>query len=456
LPTSATRLKEKIDDLAATLSRLSGRVTLSWPCSDLLDDRETLASGRRDADLESLNLAAGRPVSFAPGDPAQALDETEMWLWRLTGDDVRGTDQTRLVEARYPHLARGRQALRERFGGFGPFSGFVPQAGKDLDPFAAGGPALAASALETAGRCPLAFFFRSALGLYPLEEMADDLDRWLDPAQFGLLLHEVFRSFLAELAAADQRPQFDRDNQRLAAILQKAVTQWRSAAPPPNETAFRTQYWRLVRTAKIFLQAEEEFCKTSRPRFFEVSLGLEHAAEGSPLDDPSAVLTGLPSGAEIRAKGRIDRVDEIGAHQYAVWDYKIGSAYGYDRADPFRQGRRIQNALYVRMIEAALRAKVDPRAVVETFGYFFPGIRAHGLRVAWDAAELAAGGETLERLCALIAEGAFLATNKEEDCAFCDYRSICGDVKIVTSQSQELLEQNGVEALLRFQELRHG
>ena len=101
----------------------------------------------------------------------------------------------------------------------------MPLAGQALNPFAADGPVLSASALETAGRCPLAFFFRNGLGLYPQDELEIDLDRWIDPAQFGLLLHETFRQFMTELVAAGKRPEFERDHKSLASILADRVQQ---------------------------------------------------------------------------------------------------------------------------------------------------------------------------------------------------------------------------------------
>jgi len=467
LSTSAARLRHKIDELTVMLSRLSGSVTLSWPCHDLADDRETfpssvvlsayrLISGSHDADLESLNRAIGPPVSFAPATPDEALDESERWLWRLSDTEIQGTNQIALVEAQFPHLARGSSAQLQQATGFGAFNGYVPQAGKDLDPFAADGPVLSASALETAGRCPLAFFFRNGLKLHPPDELEIDPDRWIDAAQFGSLMHDVFRRFMDELSSAGQRPQFERDHNRLAEILQEAVEQWREDVPPPNENAFRMQYWQLVRTSSIFLQVEEEFCQNSQPRFFEVALGLESVAGGNPLDDKEPSTVSLPNGKSIRARGWIDRVDETDASQYSVWDYKISSGYGYDRADPFRQGRRVQSVLYLRMIETALRKNLDPKAVVERFGYFFPSIRAHGLRVDWDADTLADGMTILERLCASVEDGAFVATNDKDDCRYCDYASICRDVNRVTSQSKGLLGRDDLVPLKHFRELRRG
>lgn len=467
LATSAARLRHRIDEFAITLSRLTGCVTLSWPCQDLSDNRETFPSsavlsvfrlirGRHDADLEALNQATAPPVSFAPTTAEKSLDESERWLWRLSEDKFQGASQISQVEAFFPHLGRGSAALLQQSSGFGSFNGYVPLAGKQLNPFAEGGPVLSASALETAGRCPLAFFFRNGLKLYPPEELEVAPDHWINAAQFGLLLHDVFRRFMDELSSAGQRPVFERDHIRLGKILWEAVEQWRKDVPPPNENAFRMQYWRLVRTSRIFLQAEEEFCRTSQPRFFEVALGLDEVAGGSPLDAKEPTSVTLPKGKTIRTRGQVDRVDETGAGRYAIWDYKIGSGYGYDRVDPFRQGRRVQSVLYLQMIETAVRAKLNPEAIVERFGYFFPSIRAHGLRIDWDAQTLSAGLEMLERICGAVEAGAFLATDDSNDCRYCDYASICRNVDRVTSHSKTLLDRDDLVPLKHFRELRRG
>lgn len=464
LPTSAGRLRKQIEHLALTLSRLPERVTLSWSCHDLADDREAfpssfalttfrLISGQRDADLASLNRSVGPPISFAPTTPIKALDETERWLWRLSEHDVIGSNQTSQVEVRFSHLARGYEASRERARGFGPFNGLVPLAGAELNPFAKDIAVLSASTLETAGRCPRAFFFRKALQLRPPDEVDVDPDCWLDAAQFGQLLHEVFRRFMTELTQAGRRPLFERDHLRLAAILQDCVAHRRSEVPPANENAFRTQYWRLIRSSKLFLQAEEEFCKNSQPRYFEVALGMG-SGDGTGLDCKDSISVSVHNGQSIQVRGQIDRVDQTGDHRFTVWDYKVGSGYGYDQNDPFRQGRRVQSLLYLRMIETALRARHDPKATVEGFGYFFPSVRTFGSRFYWEAATLEAGTSILNSVCSLIREGAFPATNRADDCRFCDFQSICGDGHRVASESQGLLDRNDLISLRHFRELR--
>jgi hypothetical protein len=469
LTTSAQRLEERLQQLEVTLSRLPGRITLSWPCLDVADDRDTFPcslvvriyrslSGNPNADLAALNAAAGLPASFAPSQAEKALDEAELWLWRLSEEDVRGTNQLLAIEGRYEHLARGNIACRERQLGFGPFNGYVPQAGIDRDPLAADALPLSPSALESAGKCPRRYFFGNVLQLKPPEELEFDPNRWLDAAEMGSLLHEVFRQFMAALAAEEKRPEFARDQQQLGAILEECIGRYRREVPPPNENAYRRQYWELIRTAKMFLQDEEQFCRTSQPRFFEVSLGTGRKSTGecSPLDSEVPIKIDLGDGKCLWAKGFIDRVDETGPHRFSVWDYKSGSDYSYSQANPFNEGRRVQGVMYLHMAQAALRQKLDPLATVDGFGYYFPGERTYGLRLHWTAAELDPGIPILKRLCALIGAGAFVATNNANDCNFCDFKSICGDPKQVASESQRLLADFAIDPLQRFKELRGG
>jgi ATP-dependent helicase/nuclease subunit B len=244
----------------------------------------------------------------------------------------------------------------------------------------------------------------------------------------------------------------------LAELLQHAVERYRSDYPPPNENAFRTQSWQLARIARVFLQAEAEFCRTSTPRYFEVALGLPGTEPAGPLDDPKPVPIKLPGGQIIHAAGRIDRIDESTGSPgvYSVWDYKTGSSARYDASQPFQQGRVVQNVLYALLAETALRRKVTRRVHVERCGYFFPGTRDVGLRIAWTWDELSAGQDVLERLCRLIASGAFLATDKADDCEYCEYRSVCGDIPAVTACSRELLNRSDIVVLQPLTELRRG
>ena len=81
-----------------------------------------------------------------------------------------------------------------------------------------------------------------------------------------------------------------------------------------------------------------------------------------------------------------------------------------------------------------------PGARVERFGFFFPSEKAGGERIEFTPEQLEEGGEVLGRLAQIAASGAFLATNQTtNDCGFCDYREICGDVAAVAAASDRKL-----------------
>lgn len=457
LPTAADRLEQKLAGFCRLLARLRGKITFSFSCRDLQDDRELfpspsllaiyrLISGNHDGEPSDFMAWLPPPASFAPPRPEHCLNPAEWWLWRLcAAGSVR--DPEALVARHFPHLERGRNAARTRLEPeFTSFDGNVPEAGGDLDPCSAEGPVMSARRLETLGICPLRYFFRYALEIEPPEELEVDPTRWLDPLAFGGLLHKVFQRFLGELIAKEQLPpEFARHHRRLQEILDGEVAACKSLYPPPNESAFQRHYRQLKLTSHIFLKEEELFCAThnARPVYLEASLGMPSAGLGTDLDTLEPIPLALPDGKNIRVRGRVDRIDQTGGGvmaTYAIWDYKTGSTYGYEKSNPFQEGRVIQPYLYVSIVEHRLCKTLGSRAKVERFGFFFPGPKARGRRIDWDRAELSAGPAVVSRLCEIARSGAFLATtDHQRDCEYCDYRGICGDVESLAAASVEKL-----------------
>ncbi len=468
LPTAAGRLQEKLTRFARLLARLRGKVTLSFSCRSLDDDREMFASpvvlaafrilaGQPEGDHAALDAWLSPPASFAPDAPDGCLDDADWWLWRLCGAETIG-NTVEVLQGNFPRLHRGLgTAVHRGATQLTPYDGLVPQAGRDLDPTAPDGPVVSASRLQNLAACPLRYFFRYVLELEPPEELAIDPTRWLDPLASGSLLHEVFCEFMRELRDAGRLPELERDWPRLSEILGASVERYLAAYPPPSQLVFQHQRRELERTAQTFLREEETFCRTSQPLYFEAAIGMRPDAHGTPLDTAEPVALRLPNGATMRARGRIDRVDRVGEacqQTFAVWDYKTGGTTRFERADPFRQGRVVQNILSLLLTEARLKAELSPDARVERFGYFFPGVRAHGERIAWTPGELAAGGDVLARLCEIAASGCFLATNNADDCRYCDYVPICGDVDALAAASQAKLDEPANTILKPFRELR--
>ena len=475
LPTAAGQLQERLHRFALLLARLRGNVTLSYSCHDLADDREMfpspvvlsafrILSGQREGDQADLLRWLAPAASFAPDRPDKALAESEWWLWRLTGPEAVSEPRS-LVAACYPHLGRGYEAAAQRASdNFTAYDGWIPTAGADLDPTASEGPKVSASRLETLGRCPLAYFFQHVLKIEPPDGLEIDPDVWLDPLTLGSLLHEVFERFLNELIQRGDVPLFSRDEGRLLQILDELVDRERHLIPAPSEAVFRRQYRHLRATARIFLREDEEFCRKTgnRPLFVEASVGMQPGEHRTPLDSEESVRVTLPGGEQLRVRGRIDRVDRVGGadgNVFAIWDYKTGTSWKYHQQPPFWQGRVVQHALYLELMKAHLLALRDhfPQARVERFGFFFPSERTRGERIEFTPEQLAEGGAILQRLARIAGNGAFLATNTSDDCTFCDYQRICGDVEAVAAASGHKLENPTNTILQPYLDLRtHG
>ncbi len=276
-------------------------------------------------------------------------------------------------------------------------------------------------------------------------------------------MHAVFEQFLRELIERGEIPSTARDEERLLAILEAEIQIYRERIPPPGEAVFQREVRQLRRTAQIFLHGEEEYCcrTGNRPLFLEVSIGLRSDRPQTLLDTPEPVQVGLGDGTSLRVRGRIDRVDKVGGAQrnaFAIWDYKTGSTWKYTQEpQPFWDGRVVQHYLYLLLLSARLRAvgKEFPGAKVGEIGFFFPSEKGTGERIAFTPKQLDGGSEVLAQLARIAAGGAFLATTRSEDCHFCDYNKICGDVVRLAGASQHKLSARANTILEPYRELRH-
>lgn len=470
LPTGRQQVSRTVEQFVGLLARLRGTIALGFSSFDLKTDRSLfpsplvfaafrILSGKKTGDLSDLMQWLGLPASFAPAEENFFLDETEWWLWRLCGSEaVR--DPLAAVDRRFPHLARGRLALAERHSDrFTVFDGRIPDMPRDLDPFAPSGPIMSSAMLETVGACALRYFFTYILEIRPVEQLDFNPARWLDPIQFGNLLHDVFYRFMSELISQGRAPSVERDMPRLTAILDQSIDRYVRMIPAPGPSVFRQQCMQLRQSARIFLTEEEILSRSQTPRFVEVSVGMRGRGTSSAVDTEQPVSVGTGQDTSIRVRGRIDRIDAIGADEhaeFAVCDYKTGSDYRYTKPDVFWEGRVIQHALYLTVAANVLTRKVDRNAKVVHFEYYFPQHRGRGRRIRISPEQVQAGTSIIANLCRLVSQGSFLPTiDAKGDCGVCDYLSACGDVKTITAWAQQKLTNPDNAQLGPLRELRN-
>lgn len=441
LATASGRLAASMETLSSILAGIRGRVTLSYSCYDLQEDREMfpsqalvsafrIISGRPSGTQEDLLRRLPPPASFAAVDPGDALLPSDWWVSVFCGER-RPANPEKALACAFPHLARGLRAARARASEeFTPYDGYVPEAGLDLDPTAPGGPVISPSRLELYGRCPLEYFFRYVLEITPPEEYRHDPHVWLEATERGTLLHSVFRKFHQSLKKSAQRPSLADHWKLMEEILDKEIALWRRIKPPPSTSILEEESAELARAARIFLQEEELCCRERRPIYFEVAVGAEKDGHGNPIDVPEPLEIDLPDGTRVRVRGYIDRVDQVetlAVPAFLVCDYKTGSSGKYDWSDPFRQGRCIQNYLYKVLAENCLR-KIHPDAEVVSFEFFFPSVHEHGERISWESELLSEGIHVLQDICRSLSAGCFPISDDPGDLSFSDYLPAFGEV----------------------------
>jgi ATP-dependent helicase/nuclease subunit B len=473
IPRTADIPGNRLKDISRLFGRLRGRVTLSYSTMDIPKNRELfpspvflsayrIASGNHDADYEALEHALGSPVSFSPAHQADAATPDEWWLHMLCkngyqhdkgkGEAMRTEDKgpgdgiISLLGKMYPHLSAGLVAKKMReSSAFTVFDGFVPMAGKGMNPYKKDGPVLSANSLQLLARSPADYFFKYVLGLKPPEDEETDRNLWLTHLDRGSMLHRVFETCMRKLRERGELPSYARHRGFFHGALSREINKIREMNPPVSPFVYEQDCFYLEKAVDIFLSKEEQFCKTSTPLYFEVPVGIPDKPDSDGPGSPDPVSVHLPNNKSIRVRAQIDRIDKIGKEDqpwYAVWDYKSGSSTFYEENGPFGQGRIIQHVLYLLIVEKLLREKVADNAEVREVGFFFPTLEKEGLgkRIYWPSSLLFPGSKYLVFLSDMLTEGSFPCSNSPDDMIFTEYADAFIDYEHAVSDMERKLK----------------
>lgn len=435
------------------LASRRGTVTLSFACHDTIEGRGSspcslllqayrLHQQRPTADYSELLKALGSPECYSPLHSSACLSEDEWWMANALSGAVK-TDLNSVL-ACYPGLQAGLTAEQSRDSlRFTPYDGAVA---------GVAGLTITASAteLELLAKCPFAYYLRYILKLYPIEETQEDTSAWLDPAERGSLLHEVYCTYLRTIASIDG----EQDKALLYNIADQVITEYRQAVPAPSDLVYEYQRREILNSLEVFWRVETML--TTTPLYFEVPFGLGQAEvikAGFGSADPIELKLG--DGRSIHLKGIIDRIDLAKPHCYEVWDFKTGSTYGYDEHFYLKAGTQMQHALYSWALEEMLRnTGVDPAAQAITAGYLFPTEKGEGLRVPRHQRDRTVISSALTALLDIVEQGAFCATHDDARCKFCDYVPVCRG-KIATKRALSKQDSELNTELAPWKELQH-
>lgn len=448
LELSSEKMKKNLYDMVSLLSRLRGKLTVSFSAYDVKDDRNIFPSsfmlqvlrvkeGRPEADYSYLSKALNELVCFNTGSASDRhVDEIGWWLDKLSGPEMLKNGRDALMKC-YPGIENGINAKKERQSSrFTVYDGKVEPEGDELDPRNKPDVVLSCSRLEAFSRCPFAYFLEYVLEARRPEETEKDPASWLDSLQRGSLLHEVYQKFAEAMMNEKEPPDTDRQKKVLYAILKDIVEKYAEEIPPPGKAVFEYERDQLKADMEVFLRVNKDL---NEPAYVEMEFGLKGKVPASiPLGD----------GSKILLKGKIDRVDRSGEHEYSVWDYKTGSAYSYNPNDYVVGGRQIQHALYAKAAEQILR-ETDSKAKVKVAGYVLPTEKGEmsgkGNVFRRDPSRDKDWQKAVSIILDLISNGIFLLPEEKDIPSYLDDEDIYGDKARKDQSKVKIKDASNVE-----------
>lgn len=462
------RPEQNLYCMASFLASRRGRLTLSYPCYDVVEGRAAfpaavllqtyrLQGGGSDADYSKMLDSLDPPAAYLPEQISASLTPGEWWLFAALGAPALQTDAA-AVSACFPWIESGRQAFDARMGpAFSVYDGKITVNPQAVDPRLNHRLSVSASQLENLSKCPFAYFLRYLLRIRPPEEYEFDPGAWLEPLTRGSLLHEVYCLYLREYfdpLRAGSPP----GKERLMQIAGELIDETRQRIPPPSEIVFEADRSELLRSLEVFWRVEiGRRDENVTHAYLEVPFGLGEAkVQSAGLGLAKPVVLAMPGDRVLRLWGKIDRLDRVDGGGYRVWDYKTGSTYGYKDYEFVKQGRQLQHALYSLAAEALLKQEegASPDLSVEAAGYLFPTEKGEGIQLLRSQESRERIYRVLEIILDLMAAGVFNPTDELERCGFCDYPAVCRSPEVVEWIKIKLAHSDNDAALGLWKELQ--
>ncbi|GAE34001.1 PD-(D/E)XK nuclease family protein [Halalkalibacter akibai] len=401
-----------------------GKVQLSFPFMDTVDNRQSspahlflqlfrIQMNNPDSTGEDLMEKMAENVHFIREDVGSMLQQAEWFGTQIWNNHE--LDQSLLQEGSFENIQQGFKARAARLmEQVTEHDGFVEYEGNNLDP-RENQSMLSTSKLEQLGTCPYSFFLRHILKIEEEEEEEFDRYSWLDAATRGSVLHDVFERFYRLLHEKKEKPSFEKHLSVILSLCDDVLLEKRELQLPPSEMVFELERQEMLESCGLFLKAEEEASEDGEPLFFEFTFG---------MDGKEPAVIDLPNGKQLQLRGKIDRIDRRPDGTYSIIDYKTGSSYGYGEKKYFNGGRKLQHILYAQAFEKLVEHEGGR---VSSSVYVFPTLKGQGERAYRTHTEeqKQAFIQIVDHLCNYLKEGHFPYTDNEDDCKFCNFKSIC-------------------------------
>lgn len=468
LPLLADKIREERRLLRVALAAASRCLIASYPRMDLVRGRSRVPSlyalelmraalGQLPdvQELERTSAAASstRLGWTAPRDPARAIDDAEYDLATLgpvlQAPTSQDTGQGRYLLLVNPWLARSLRARYKRWRpAWSDDDGILARsdsaARRILHQHRLRNRSYSATDLETFASCPYRFFLHSIQRLRPKEETLA-LER-MDPLTRGSLFHEVQSRLFRRLRKEDLLPmnagRLEDLLGRADQVLDQVAGGYRERMAPILPSVWESEIEDLRIDLRTWIRGASEEPDGWVPIHFDYAFGLAGGEDRERDSTPgeAVILDGM------RLRGIVDLVEMLPSHRVLrITDHKTGKARE-PVPQSVGQGETLQPLLYSLAVQELLGVPVVGGRLhyCTQRGDF----RIHRLRLDREGRNRI--GAVLETIDQAVGEGFLPAAPRQESCATCDYRAVCGPYEELRAG---LKESRPLEPLLQLRKL---
>ena len=352
-----------------------------------------------------LTTIASRQSGLGGVTESSAMDAADYRLMHLAANPDRLNDaaiaDARMRRALTARNARNGDSLTE-------WDGLVAtdEAPPRVTNIGGQGNPISPSALETWANCPYMYFLSRVLSVSAPPEDEDDELSALDR---GSMVHKILERFVKESDGSRTETLLDFAEKEFANMESSGITG-------------RYLLWEMQKEAirsglSNFLDAEREWFGGNAPEISDAEVD---------FDDVGVAIDGL---AEVRFRGKIDRLDVIGG-EVRVRDFKTGSSNRYTSRDTagnaytVGNGRALQLPVYV----AAARRDYPNSDITASYCFPLADKPVYNAR-NYNDEQQDVFHTTLRNILGAARNGIFPATPDGEgqfsNCHWCDFNNLC-------------------------------
>jgi ATP-dependent helicase/DNAse subunit B len=288
-----------------------------------------------------------------------------------------------------------------------------------------------ASSLQQFAQCPYRFLLHAIHQLRPRETPVA-LEQ-IDPLTRGGLFHAVQRDLFVELQSAGLLPVWRERLNQIRDVadrtLDRLAMQYEDDLAPAIPRVWRSEVEEIRTDLHAWLGIVASSDDGWLPIHFELSFGLHPGSRRDPASSPEEAV--LLSG--VRLRGAIDLVERHETRgTLRIVDHKTGKAP--DREPVYvGGGTSLQPLLYALAAEAALGERVESSQL------FYCTQRGNFQRIEASTTPSARLfiARALEIIDLSLREGFLPAAPREDACAVCDYRPVCGPHELQRSKKKK-------------------